>query len=480
MRGFFEIKGLGVSSMQNGCTASILPRCCLRSSIVLFKMAKAETRAEIEAIKLRTFRALVRHANAHAPYYANIIRERGISLDTCTPADFPVLTKPLLMANFDGIVTNRRVTKKIVADFLSRSTDPKDMLLDDLTVMHTSGTSGEVGYFLYAPADYRRMRAAAMRNRELFRALFPGLRLRLRRIRVAFYGATGGHFAGATSMASMQRGIRRLFIDARAFEVNTPLPEVVAGLNRFRPDVLWGYTTALKLLGEEQRAGRLNIDPMAVAATGEMVTSADLKFLSAAFGAAAASIYACTEHMMLGISNPGGDTMTLLDDNLIFEFHEDHSIITNLFNFTMPLIRYRMSDILRPVGPPDAPRIVIENLVGRTEQMPMFVNSAGAKDFISPHTINEIFVAGVTRFQMQITGPASFRFPICVDAGLSDEKHSACVAGVRARLREILEQKGLGNVTFEVPIVADIPLNERTRKFQLIVTGDSGNPAEGE
>ena len=113
-------------------------------------------------------------------------------------------------------------------------------------------------------------------------------------------------------------------------------------------------------------------------------------------------------------------TMTLLDDNLIFEFYEDHSVITNLFNYTLPLIRYRMSDILRPVSAPQARRIVIQNLVGRTEQMPVFVNGAGAKDFISPHIINEIFVNGVTRFQMQITGPSSFRFLICVDAALAD------------------------------------------------------------
>jgi phenylacetate-coenzyme A ligase PaaK-like adenylate-forming protein len=160
--------------------------------------------------------------------------------------------------------------------------------------------------------------------------------------------------------------------------------------------------------------------------------------------------------------------MTLIDDDLVFELYEDHSVITNLYNFTMPLIRYRMSDILRPVSAPGARRIVIQNLVGRTEQMPVFVNSAGARDFISPHTINEIFVDGVTRFQMQITGPSSFRFPICVDAGLDSEQGTAATAGVKARLEEILEQKGLGNVTFEVPIVADIPLNERTRKFQLI------------
>src|SRR5450432_2878322 len=99
-----------------------------------------EARAKLEAAKARKFRKLVRHAQAHAPYYANIIRERGIDLDTCTPADFPLLTKSLLMANFNDVVTDRRVTKQVIAEFLSRSKDPKEKLFDRLTVMHTSGT----------------------------------------------------------------------------------------------------------------------------------------------------------------------------------------------------------------------------------------------------------------------------------------------------------------------------------------------------
>jgi phenylacetate-CoA ligase len=431
---------------------------------------RQETRAELEAAKEQKFRALIRHAGTHAPYYANIIRERGLDVNTCRVGDFPLLTKAILMANFNDIVTDRRVTKEIIANFLTRSTDPRERLFNNLTVMHTSGTSGEVGYFLYARPDYGRLRAAAMRNREVYRGLLPGFGRRLRRLRLAFYGATGGHFAGATGMASMQTGIQRLFVDARSFEVNTPLPAVVAGLNQFKPDALWGYTTALKMLGDEQRAGRLQIQPAAIAASGEMVTKADMQFLSSAFGGATAlSLYACTEHLMLGISNPDGESMMLMDDNLIFEFYEDHSVITNLFNYTLPLIRYRMSDILRPISAPGAPRILIQNLVGRTEQMPVFVNGAGAQDFISPHIINEIFVKGVTRFQMQITGPGSFRFPICVDEGLNESERETAVAGVRTRLAEILAQKGLANVTFEVEIVTDIPLNERTRKFQLIV-----------
>src|SRR6185436_16214948 len=94
------------------------------------------------------------------------------------------------------------------------------------------------------------------------------------------------------------------------------------------------------------------------------------------FGAEVTSAYGCTEHLALGASDPGGETMTLNDANLIFEFYEDHSLITNLFNYTMPLIRYRMSDILIPVplNDPDDKRLVIRNVVGRTEKVPTFVN----------------------------------------------------------------------------------------------------------
>lgn len=428
-----------------------------------------QTRAELEGMQQERFHALVAHANSKSSYYADIIRTRGIGLDTCVPSDFPVLTKSLLMANFDGIVTDRRLSRSVIADFLTRSSDPAERLLGEFTVLHTSGTSGEVGYFLTTDADTPRMNFRAMRRRPGAGKL-PRRQKRLRRFRVAFYGATGGHYAGVTGMQAAKRGIRRLFLKTESFEVNTPLPAVVTRLNAFEPDVLLGYTTALKMLADEQRAGRLRIHPIVVVASGEVVTAADLALLTETFnGARATSLYACTEHGVMGVSNSDGTTMTLLDEDLIFEFHEDHSVITNLYNFTMPLIRYRMSDILRPVSTTDSRHIVVEGLVGRSEKLPTFLNSAGVTDFISPHTINEIFVKGVTRFQMQLTGPSAFRFPICVADELTQVERSAVVSGVESRLQEILQQKGLGNVRFEVPVVSQIPLNERTRKFQLIV-----------
>jgi phenylacetate-CoA ligase len=429
---------------------------------------RRRTRAELDAAKLVKFRALVRHAKAHSPYYHDIIAERGLDIDTCTPADFPLLTKTILMENFDRIVTDPAITRRAVADFLTRSHDPNERFLKQYTVMHTSGTSGEVGYFLYSRTDWLRMRMSGMgrgkRGPMGFR--WPGLR----RIRLAFYGATGGHYAGVTSISAMDKGWARLIMKVGIFEINEPLPQTIAQLNAFQPDVLSGYTAALRMLGDKQKEGVLKIAPSSIGATGETVTRADMTALSDAFGGASVvSAYGCTEHLMLGSSNPGGETMTLNDNELIFEFHEDHSVITNLLNFTMPLIRYRMSDILRPVSGPGDRDMVIEALVGRTERTPTFINRNGVSDFISPHTINEVFVAGVTRFQMQLTGEASFRFPVCLQAGIDAAGRASAVEGVRARLTEILVQKAMGNVAFEIPVVDDLPLNPKTRKFQLIV-----------
>lgn len=428
---------------------------------------RRRTRAELDAAKLVKFRALVRHANAHSPYYASIIAERGIDIDICTPTDFPLLTKTILMENFDRIVTDPAITRSAVADFLKRSHDPKEKFRKQYRVMHTSGTSGELGYFLYSEADWLRVRMSDLgrSKRSPMGSRWPGLR----RIRLAFYGSVG-HHAGVTSFSAMNEGLARLFIKLGIFEINEPLPQTIAQLNGFQPDFLSGYTGALRMLGDKQKEGMLKIAPSTIWATGERVTRADKTALSEAFGGATVvSAYGCTEHMGLGSSNSDSETMTLNDDELIFEFYEDHSVITNLMNFTMPLIRYRMSDILRPVSGPGDRDMVIEALVCRNEGTPTFLNRDGVRDFISPYAIDDVSVAGVTRFQMQLIGEASFRFPVCLEAGMDATARAVAVEGVRARLADILEQKAMNNVAFEIPVVDDLPLNPKTRKFHLIV-----------
>ncbi len=447
-----------------------LSRAILIRKLFEFRRNACMTREQFAAMKLGKFRALVRHANRLSPYYAQLIRERNIDVARCTPADFPPLTKATLMAEFDRIVTDRRITKDGIAEFLTRSHDPADLFLEEFRVIHTSGSSGEVGYFVYSAADWARGVAQGMRQRRGRSRLRR--RRRFSRIRLAYYGAIGGHFAGITMMRAAMRGLGRLLVKAAFYEVNSPLPETVAALNEFQPEVLAGYTGALTILAARQRDGSLRISPTSIGTAGESLSATDRKTLEDAFGCEVTNGYGSSEHLMMGFALPGGDSMVLHDDDLIYETFEDHTLVCNLFNFTLPLIRYRMADVLRPVAAksdPASPYLEIESLVGRTEMMPRFVNQDGAEDFLSPHTINEIFVAGVSRFQMQLTGPASFRFAICLDGSLTSEHKADATRRVEDRLNEVLRQKRMANVRFSVPVVDHIPVNPKTRKFQLIV-----------
>lgn len=429
------------------------------------------------AMKLEKFRALVRHAQAKSPYYAELIQQHGIHVDSCVPADFPPLTKSALMVNYDRIVTDPRVSKQGIVDFLSQSSNPVDRYKDEFRVIHTSGSSGEMGYFVYSKADWARGIAQMMRPRQQRPASRQPARRKPGRMRLAFYGAVGGHYAAVTMMSAMQRGIGRFFMKLGLFEVNSPLAQTITGLNEFQPDVLSGYTGALVMLARKQQEGVLKIAPRFVSTAGEGMSTTDKAVLEAAFGCEAHNGYGSSEHLVMGGVNPQTQTMLLMDDELIYEPAADHTLVTNLFNYTLPLIRYRMADILRPVATkanPASPHMEVESIVGRTENMPFFTNADGELDPINPITIAEIFVAGVQRFQMQWLSHAAFDFFVCLDASLDAVAQAASLKGMEARLQEILQQKRLANVNFRVLPVDDIPVNPLTRKFQLIVDRRQG------
>src|SRR5688572_15620928 len=192
------------------------------------------SRAEFEAFKLNKFRRLAKHVAARSPYYARLIRDRGIDVHTCHPSEFPVLTKSILMERFDEIVTVSDVTKRGVAGFLSRSKDPRELFLGKYRVIHTSGSSGEVGYFVFSAQDWKRGRRTGRRPGQPRQ---PRHRGPARRIKHGFYGATDGHYAGATMFSTFRHNlVAKLSTDIGLFEVNAPLGETIRALNGFQPD----------------------------------------------------------------------------------------------------------------------------------------------------------------------------------------------------------------------------------------------------
>ena len=424
------------------------------------KRSQLMTRAQLEALQLRKFRRLAAHAWRKSPFYREIMDARGLRPRDCRPADFPVLTKADVMHHFDRLVTDPRITRARVSEFLARSTDPRELLDGLYHVLHTSGTSGTVGYYVYSHEAWIRGASHTMR--------VSPLRWRLR---TAFVAATRGHFAGASLMLTGNHGTNAALFDVRTYDVGQPMPQLVEALNAFQPQVLTGYAAVLKTLAEAQRRGELRIHPIQIGNGGEPLPPETKSLLERVFKVPVLNAYASSEHLYMGLTFPGAEDMHLMEDELIFEFGPDHTCVTNLFNHTMPLIRYRMDDVLVPVagsaGP--FPYRRVREVVGRTEDALVFANRHGQHDFIHPIVLVELAVPGLNAWQVVLESDHSFRFRARLDPGLSPAGRDECLRLLGARLDAILAEKEMINVRFRIEEVDTLDIDPRTGKFRLVL-----------
>jgi phenylacetate-coenzyme A ligase PaaK-like adenylate-forming protein len=420
---------------------------------------RSKTPEELLAHNLARFRKWFAWTAARSPYYADVCRRERIDPATARPQDLPILTKRDLIENFDRISTDSRVRREPITAFLGRSRDPRDLFLGEFHVVHSSGTSGEVCFVVYSRREW--VHAAA----SFMRVVPPGLARR-----VAFVGAANGHYAAvALATAPTAPGLGLLY-RVRAFHVNRPTSEILRDLDAFAPSALAGYAGALRGLAEAKRRGELRIRPSLVVSSGEVLLPQDRAFLGETFGVPVRNLYASTEHLYMAVDLPAekGEGMYLLEDDLMYELRDDCTLVTNLFNHTVPLLRYRMDDVLRPALSQGrmGPYRIVETLVGRREHAPVFVNARGQKDSIHPIVLAEFYVRGLAAFQFRLTGEDSFRFLAQMEEGVRAGEVEAEIA---ARLRVLLGEKGMGNVRFEIERVPKLPPDPETGKFRLIV-----------
>ncbi len=414
------------------------------------------------------FRRLVRRFLTKSPYYARIMDERGIHPESCCLEEFPVLTKDLLLRHYDDIVTDKRVTRAAIEAFLSESRNPLDLFAGDFYVVHTSGSSGQVTPIVWHQRDWLRGLV------NFARVLPPRLYSKM-----AFVGATDGHYAGVTMTRSSGWGPLWWAHRVKAFDVRKPRSDLVAGLNAFNPSVLIGYAKALRELSVEKTAGRLRATPGRILSGGEPLFADDRQLIESAFGVPVINVYAASEHMLIAVGLPGQNGMIVQEDDLIIEAHSDHTLITNLLNTTLPLIRYRMDDVLRFRNDPQSgwPAYrIIEEIIGRQEYAPSFLNESGQPDTIHPIVFVEFFVPGLDGFQIVVNADNSFAF---LAVTRPDRPHSETVADIKLRLNEILTTKRMSNVKYTVELIDRLSVDPATGKFQLIRHASVINEALG-
>lgn len=281
-------------------------------------------------------------------------RLAGIDPGRVTLADLPripVMTKAEMMADLDDAFTERRLTRGLIEDALSRTTDAPVPILDHYFALSSGGSSGCRGVFAYdrnAAVDYIACLLRPLVARMLAAGGPPPGGLV-----VAMIGAPSAvHATGAAQAMTAGACMPIHFFGVPA---NLPLAESVGRLNALDPPALVGYPTVLALLARERQAGRLRIAPRSISCTSETLRPELRAAIAAGFGVPIVDQFGSTEGLV-GCSAPDDDVLVFNSDMCIVEPVDEANrpvppgapsarvLVTNLSNLVQPLIRYAIDD----------------------------------------------------------------------------------------------------------------------------------------
>jgi phenylacetate-CoA ligase len=398
--------------------------------------------------------ALLAHAIERSPFHAR--RLNGVDPDRFELSDLarlPVMTKAEMMEGFDDLLTDRRLRRRDIEEQLTTCVPGQPSLLLDEYLCHASGgSSGLRGIFVQTLGEFIDFGASIMRP-GVARAVAAGGPPPEGIVFAMVCAASPVHSTGVASGLC-----RSAPVHIHAVPATLPLPEVVERLNALQPPMLLGYASMIGLLAHEQEAGRLRIAPRAVSVTSEALMVEDRHAIEGAFGVPVVNQFASGEGLV-GASAPGEPAMTFASDMCIVELvDDDRVLVTNLHNFTQPLIRYELTD--RFVRQPDAPdhghlRAVVES---RADDVFRF-----GEVLLHPHAIRTVMVraAAVPEYQVRQTERG-----VEVDAVVAGELDQTAL---ERELEEALAAAGLASPRACVRAVDAIPRHPETGKVRRFI-----------
>lgn len=376
---------------------------------------------EVQRVQRARLALMVSYARAHSPYYRELYR--GLPEHVDDPRMLPVASKRELMARFNDWVTGGRLTIDQVRAWVENPDLVGQRFRGRYTVTTTSGTTGTRGIFLL---DEESMAVTkAMMARMLGSWLTPAdlLRMVARGGRLAMVGASGGHFASAVAAAQLpRRGLGAKML--RAWTVQTPLPELVEGLNQFNPALLAPYASVAALLAGEQEAGRSRLAPVLLVLSAEGLPLGEYARLRRVFHAKVGHSYAATECPFLSYSCKH-DWLHVNSDWAVLEpVDADHrpvppgeqshtALLSNLANRVQPILRYDIGDsvLQRPDPCPCGNPLPAIRVLGRAADAFSFPTDGGDRVTIAPLAFGTLLdsTAGVELFQILQTAPTTLR-----------------------------------------------------------------------
>lgn len=417
-------------------------------------------REELLALQRTRLTALIEHAvSASAFYrewYGSDASGRHVALE-----ELPVLTKATMMEHFDRLLTDPRLTLSHLERHIA-GLSRDEYYLGRYRVLVTGGTAGLRGVFAYDRPAWSTAIASALRSASVmaFSPRVPG------RLRWAFVGAPSPVHMSNRLPASADVGLYRML----RLEATTPIDELVRGLNAFQPDILQAYPSVGALLAVEQQEGRLRIRPRIVTTTGEMRTPEMEQRMREGWGVGPYNLYAMTEVGIVGSDCPERRGIHLNEDLAIYEAVDEANrpvppgapshklLVTNLFNYTQPLIRYEISDMVT-MAPEPCPcgrsLALVSAIEGRNDDVLLLRRPDGCAVPVHPiHVRGPLGARSDVRQYQVLHDERGLHIQVVLARGASAEE---CTAGVAHSLRDSLSKLLVQPPPIEVRVVDSIP-----------------------
>jgi phenylacetate-CoA ligase len=406
------------------------------------------SKSRLKEYQDRRVRAIVRHAYDFVPFYHDRFKRCGISpCDVKTVEDLnklPILRKEDLR-NVD------------VSNLISR-----EHSLARLKGYQTSGSSGKPFRVFLSNIEGEWRKAIYLRAN-----VSCG-----QRPRDCWAFVTAPHHFGDTTNIQ-----RRIGVFAQTLIPLFAQPSrQLQFLRSVDPDILDGYSGAILLMAKEaKRSGANDVHPRVVFGSSDSIDLPSRKFIESVFVSKYLDQYGCAEVNRMAWQCPEQRGYHLDVDSVVTQFidasdmevsegEKGEIVITSLYNFAMPLIRYHLGD----VGEPSQETCscwrtfpLMKSVQGRKDS---FVNLPDGR-LISPYALS----VGLRFFrffdsidQFRIIQKRRDFFVVYLKMNCEVANKELLVKELSAYLTSLLEAEDLGLV-FDIKLVDNIPLSKTGR-----------------
>ncbi len=296
----------------------------------------------------------IKNTLARSPFYQKYLH---MSIE-----NFPIMTKALMMENFDTLNT-LGIKKQAALNIALRAEEDRNFSpkINGVTVGLSSGTSGHRGLFLVSPHECLKWAGIVLAR------VIPGQLTHHHKIAFFFR-------ANSNLYETLQMGKR---IQFGYYDLMVNFASNLERLHCQQPDILVGPPQVLRKIAQAQQKGKIQIAPSRVISIAEVLDPLDQSYIEGIFSVPLHQIYQCTEGF-LGVSCPQGRLH--LNEEFIHiekEWLDDEKIrfvpvITDFTRSTQPMVRYRLDDILvesQKSCPCGSATTVLERIEGRCDDI---------------------------------------------------------------------------------------------------------------